>query len=282
MRIPARATARAICTSPNHNRTIATVKMTAPTVSRAIRTSGAAPAVGLGAGKFVGIVRCPTPHLSQFPNESVPIRTVSLAGFGNRVPSGLLPFLRFECLTSAARCGRTSYSAYGQARALRRLFAVRRVLSNLIVKCGLSLGTKRRKDVTQICLLRHRPHGCGLSARSAGSWACLESLKGSMAVRWSAISARATSRLTAMNFPYVAALGIGMIAAAVVGYLVGLIALRRTGIYFAMITVAKGQCFSEARLFRKTCARRATGTWSEIKTGRSLLLNGTAFARLSR
>jgi tetrahydromethanopterin S-methyltransferase subunit C len=81
--------------------------------------------------------------------------------------------------------------------------------------------------------------------------------------------------LTAMNFPYVmAALGIGMIAAAVVGYLVGLIALRRTGIYFAMITVAKGQCFSEARLFRKTCARRATGTWSEIKTGCSLLLNG--------
>jgi hypothetical protein len=114
MRIPARTTARAICTSPNHNRTIATVKMTAPTVSRAIRTSGAAPAVGLGAGKFVGIVRCPTPQLSQFPNESVPIRTVSLAGFGNRVPSGLLPFLRFECLTSAARCGRTSYSAYGQ------------------------------------------------------------------------------------------------------------------------------------------------------------------------
>jgi hypothetical protein len=82
-----RRCARAICTSPSHNRTIATVKMTAPTVSRAIRTSGAAPAVGLGAGKFVGIVRCPTPHLSQFPNESVPIRTVSLAGFGNRVPS---------------------------------------------------------------------------------------------------------------------------------------------------------------------------------------------------
>jgi hypothetical protein len=113
MRIPARATARAICTSPSHNRTIATVKMTAPTFSRAIRTSRTAPAVGLGAGKFVGIVRCPT-SLSQFPNESVPIRTVSLAGFGNRVPSGLLPFLRFECLTSAARCGRTSYSANGQ------------------------------------------------------------------------------------------------------------------------------------------------------------------------
>jgi branched-chain amino acid transport system permease protein len=64
--------------------------------------------------------------------------------------------------------------------------------------------------------------------------------------------------LTAMNFPYVmAALGIGMIAAAVVGYLVGLIALRRIGIYFAMITVAKGQCFSEARLFSKNvCSPR--------------------------
>src|SRR5690349_9648349 len=36
----------------------------------------------------------------------------------------------------------------------------------------------------------------------------------------------------------VGALIIGMIAAAVVGYLVGLVALRRTGIYFAMITVA--------------------------------------------
>jgi hypothetical protein len=94
--IPARATARATCTSPSHNRTIATVKMTAPTVSRAIRTIRATPAVGLGAGKFVGIVRCPDPHLSQFPNESVPIRTVSLAGFGNGVPSGLFPFLRFE------------------------------------------------------------------------------------------------------------------------------------------------------------------------------------------
>jgi hypothetical protein len=27
------------------------------------------------------------PHLSQFPNESVAIRTISLAGFGNGVPS---------------------------------------------------------------------------------------------------------------------------------------------------------------------------------------------------
>ena len=39
------------------------------------------------------------------------------------------------------------------------------------------------------------------------------------------------------------ALIIGMIAAAVVGYLVGLIALRRTGIYFAMITVAIAEMF---------------------------------------
>src|SRR5262245_56152815 len=50
--------------------------------------------------------------------------------------------------------------------------------------------------------------------------------------------------LTMANFPYVmAALAIGMIVAAVVGYLVGLIALRRTGIYFAMITVAIAEVF---------------------------------------
>ena len=50
--------------------------------------------------------------------------------------------------------------------------------------------------------------------------------------------------LTIVNFPYVmAALVIGMIAAGVVGYLVGLIALRRTGIYFAMITVAIAEVF---------------------------------------
>src|SRR5262245_10576838 len=50
--------------------------------------------------------------------------------------------------------------------------------------------------------------------------------------------------LTVMNFPYVmVALAIGMIAAAVIGYLVGLIALRRTGIYFAMITVAIAEVF---------------------------------------
>src|SRR5215813_1926145 len=41
----------------------------------------------------------------------------------------------------------------------------------------------------------------------------------------------------------IAALVIGMIAAAVVGCLVGLIALRRTGIYFAMITVAIAEVF---------------------------------------
>jgi branched-chain amino acid transport system permease protein len=40
-----------------------------------------------------------------------------------------------------------------------------------------------------------------------------------------------------------AALVIGMIAAAATGYLVGLIALRRTGIYFAMITVAIAEVF---------------------------------------
>jgi branched-chain amino acid transport system permease protein len=50
--------------------------------------------------------------------------------------------------------------------------------------------------------------------------------------------------LTRMGFPHViTALVIGMVAAAVVGYLVGLIALRRTGIYFAMITVAIGEVF---------------------------------------
>jgi branched-chain amino acid transport system permease protein len=50
--------------------------------------------------------------------------------------------------------------------------------------------------------------------------------------------------LTVLNFPYVmAALAIGTVVAAVVGYLVGLIALRRTGIYFAMITVAIAEVF---------------------------------------
>jgi branched-chain amino acid transport system permease protein len=50
--------------------------------------------------------------------------------------------------------------------------------------------------------------------------------------------------LTVVNFPYVMiALAIGTIAASAVGYLVGLIALRRTGIYFAMITVAIAEVF---------------------------------------
>src|SRR5262249_40758629 len=50
--------------------------------------------------------------------------------------------------------------------------------------------------------------------------------------------------LTILNFPNVtAALVIGMIASGCVGFLVGLIALRRTGIYFAMITVAIAEVF---------------------------------------
>jgi branched-chain amino acid transport system permease protein len=50
--------------------------------------------------------------------------------------------------------------------------------------------------------------------------------------------------LTVASFPYVtAALALGTIAATIVGYLVGLIALRRTGIYFAMITVAIAEVF---------------------------------------
>jgi len=50
--------------------------------------------------------------------------------------------------------------------------------------------------------------------------------------------------LTRAGFPYVwLALIIGTLAAAAVGYLVGLIALRRTGIYFAMITVAIAEVF---------------------------------------
>jgi branched-chain amino acid transport system permease protein len=50
--------------------------------------------------------------------------------------------------------------------------------------------------------------------------------------------------LTRAGFPNVfLALIIGMVAAAAVGYLVGLIALRRTGIYFAMITVAIAEVF---------------------------------------
>jgi branched-chain amino acid transport system permease protein len=50
--------------------------------------------------------------------------------------------------------------------------------------------------------------------------------------------------LTVVNFPYVVtAVFVGMIATAIVGFLVGLIALRRTGIYFAMITVAIAEVF---------------------------------------
>src|SRR5262245_24127473 len=50
--------------------------------------------------------------------------------------------------------------------------------------------------------------------------------------------------LTVVNFPYVVpSLFVGTIVATVIGYLVGLIALRRTGIYFAMITVAIAEVF---------------------------------------
>jgi branched-chain amino acid transport system permease protein len=50
--------------------------------------------------------------------------------------------------------------------------------------------------------------------------------------------------LAVSGFPDVTiALFIGMIGAAIVGYLVGLVALRRTGIYFAMITVAIAEVF---------------------------------------
>jgi branched-chain amino acid transport system permease protein len=50
--------------------------------------------------------------------------------------------------------------------------------------------------------------------------------------------------LTVAGFTHVmVAVFVGTIAAAVVGYLVGLIALRRTGIYFAMITVAIAEVF---------------------------------------
>jgi branched-chain amino acid transport system permease protein len=50
--------------------------------------------------------------------------------------------------------------------------------------------------------------------------------------------------LTETSFNYVmAAVLIGTAVAAVVGYLIGLIALRRTGIYFAMITVAIAEVF---------------------------------------
>ncbi|HUR88188.1 MAG TPA: branched-chain amino acid ABC transporter ATP-binding protein/permease [Ramlibacter sp.] len=50
--------------------------------------------------------------------------------------------------------------------------------------------------------------------------------------------------LTRAGFPHViTALVIGMVAAAFVGWLIGMLALRRTGIYFAMITVAIAEIF---------------------------------------
>src|SRR6202042_1986848 len=50
--------------------------------------------------------------------------------------------------------------------------------------------------------------------------------------------------LTEADFPYVlTSIVIGAGVAGLVGYLVGLIALRRTGIYFAMITVAIAEVF---------------------------------------
>jgi branched-chain amino acid transport system permease protein len=50
--------------------------------------------------------------------------------------------------------------------------------------------------------------------------------------------------LTRLGFPsVVVALILGMAVAAIVGYFIGLIALRRTGIYFAMITVAIAEVF---------------------------------------
>lgn len=50
--------------------------------------------------------------------------------------------------------------------------------------------------------------------------------------------------LTIAGFPHVVtAIVIGTIVAAIIGYLIGLIALRRTGIYFAMITVAISEVF---------------------------------------
>src|SRR5690349_20868556 len=50
--------------------------------------------------------------------------------------------------------------------------------------------------------------------------------------------------LTVAGFPHVVlALLIGMVVAAVVGWLIGMLALRRTGIYFAMITVAIAEIF---------------------------------------
>ncbi len=50
--------------------------------------------------------------------------------------------------------------------------------------------------------------------------------------------------LTILDFPHVVtSIIVGTLVAAIVGFLVGLIALRRTGIYFAMITVAIAEVF---------------------------------------
>src|SRR3569832_313476 len=50
--------------------------------------------------------------------------------------------------------------------------------------------------------------------------------------------------LTQLDFPYtIPAVFIGAFVANVIGWLIGLIALRRTGIYFAMITVANAEVF---------------------------------------
>src|ERR1700751_5084603 len=50
--------------------------------------------------------------------------------------------------------------------------------------------------------------------------------------------------LTSVGFPdVVIAVIVGMMVASIVGYLVGLVALRRTGIYFSMITVATAEVF---------------------------------------
>ena len=50
--------------------------------------------------------------------------------------------------------------------------------------------------------------------------------------------------LTVAGFPYVVpSVVAGAVVAGVIGYLVGLIALKRTGIYFAMITVAIAEVF---------------------------------------
>src|SRR5579872_5503216 len=50
--------------------------------------------------------------------------------------------------------------------------------------------------------------------------------------------------LTVLNYPdVITSVFVGMIASAIIGLLVGLIALRRTGIYFAMITVAIAEVF---------------------------------------